>query len=313
MNLYVDLQVNGYGGVDFNQDQLIAEDLHRACQKLSADGVGSILATLITEDVEILCQRVRTLVNLREQDPLVKQIVAGIHLEGPFISPEPGYRGAHPLDAIRVANPDTMRRLLDAGNGLVRLVTLAPECDPHCAVTQLLVWQGITVSAGHTDASLEQLRAAIDHGLSMFTHLGNGCPAQLPRHDNIIQRALNLREHLWLCFIADGVHIPFFALKNYVQLAGAKHCIIVTDAIAPAGLGIETHSPGNYTLGRWQLSIGADKVARAPDGSHFVGAVVTMKQSHDHLCQQLGLSSQECELMLSQNSTRAISGARVSS
>ena len=118
----------------------------------------------------------------------------------------------------------------------------------------------------------------------MFTHLGNGCPMQMHRHDNIIQRALSLRDRLWLCFIADGVHVPFFALQNYLRLAGIDRAIVVTDAIAPAGLG-----PGRYTLGRWDLIIGDDMVARAPDGSHFVGSAITMKQSAANLRRALQL------------------------
>ena len=115
----------------------------------------------------------------------------------------------------------------------------------------MLAGAGVVVSAGHCDPSLDQLRAAIDAGLSMFTHLGNGCPMQLHRHDNVIQRALLAcrRPPLpWVSFIADGAHVPFFALRNYLKVVGFDRAIVVTDAIAPAGLG-----PGRYTLGRWDL------------------------------------------------------------
>ena len=101
------------------------------------------------------------------------------------------------------------------------------------------------MSAGHCNASRDELRAAIDAGLSMFTHLGNGCPRTLDRHDNIIQRALGLRNRLTLCFIGDGVHVPYPALGNYLQLAGIDRAIVVTDAMAAARL-----RPGSYTLAR---------------------------------------------------------------
>jgi N-acetylglucosamine-6-phosphate deacetylase len=120
------------------------------------------------------------------------------------------------------------------------------------------------------------------------------------RHDNIIQRAMHLRERLWLCFISDCVHVPPVALKNYLDLAGDR-AIVVTDAIAPAGLG-----PGRYKLGRWDLLIGDDMVARAPDGSHFVGAAITMRQSHANLRDKLGLSEQRCRILLVENPRRAI-------
>lgn len=285
---YFDLQVNGYAGVDFNQDGLTAEALHAACVALRGDGVDGILATIITEHVGTMCGRLRRLVELREQDKLVQDVVHGFHIEGPFISGADGYRGAHPADAVRPAEPDAMQKLLDAANGMTKLVTLAPECDAGLAVTRLLADRGVVVSAGHTDASLAQLEAAIDAGLSMFTHLGNGSPMQMHRHDNVIQRALSLGDRLWLCFIADGVHVPFFTLQNYLALAGIERCVVVTDAIAPAGLG-----PGRYTLGRWKLDIGDDLVARAADGSHLVGSAINMPRASENLRQGAGLDDKQ--------------------
>ena len=145
-----------------------------------------------------------------------------------------------PADAVMPGNVDVMKRLLEAGAGLVKLVTLAPECD-----------------AG-------------------------------------------LRDKLWTCFIADGVHVPAVALRNYLDLCGCDRSIIVTDAIAPAGLG-----PGRYTLGRWDVSIGDDLVARSPDGAHFIGSATTMRQAHANL-RAMGLNESECRALLSENARRAI-------
>ncbi len=282
---FFDLQVNGYAGVDFNQDGLKAADLHRACERLEADGVAGLLATIITDDVDAMCRRLSAVAAIRDHDPLVRRLIAGIHIEGPFLNQGDGYRGAHPRDAIRPADVDSMARLLDAAQGLTRVVTLAPERDQSMAVTRFLASQGIVVSAGHSDATLDDLERAIDAGLSMFTHVGNGCPMVMHRHDNIVQRALSLADRLWLCFIADGAHVPFTALGNYLKLAGYDRCIVVTDAIAPAGLG-----PGRYKFGRWDLVIGEDMVSRAPDRSHFVGSGITMKQSAENLRNALTLS-----------------------
>jgi N-acetylglucosamine-6-phosphate deacetylase len=284
---FFDLQINGYAGVDFNSDDLTAEKLHAVCAALKTAGVVGILATIVTEHVPLMAQRLSTLAALREADPLAKALIRGFHIEGPFLSPVDGYRGAHPADAIRPANSDDMKTLLDAAQGLTKLVTLAPECDANFTVTKWLAQQNIRVAAGHTDASIEQLRAALDNGLTLFTHLGNGCPMLMHRHDNIVQRALSL-DGLKFTFIADGAHIPFFALKNYLRAAGIERCAIVTDAIAPAGLG-----PGKYKLARWELQIGDDMVARAPDGSHLVGAAITMPQSAQNLRDKIGLSDEE--------------------
>lgn len=299
---YVDLQVNGYGGVDFNQDDLSAEALHRACQRLEADGVQGILATIITDHVDAMVARLKRLVSLRAADPLAGRLITGLHIEGPFLNETPGYRGAHPADAIRPGDPDAAQRLLAAGGGLVRLFTLAPERDPGLRVTRLLTGAGVAISAGHTDATRDELRAATDAGLSLFTHLGNGCPQQMPRHDNIIQRALSLADRLTLCFIADGVHVPFFALGNYLRCAGIDRCLIVTDAMAAAGLGA-----GTYRLGRWEVSVGDDLAAWAPDRSHLVGSAGTMARSERNLRQHLGLSAGDCDRLLRDNPRHILS------
>jgi N-acetylglucosamine-6-phosphate deacetylase len=301
MNGTFDLQVNGYGGVDFNQDDLTPEQLHLACAALQRDGVDGILATIITEKLDVMAARLRRLVELRERDPLAQHIIAGLHIEGPFINETPGYRGAHPVDAIVPATIEAAAQLVEAGSGLVRLVTLAPERDENLEVTRFLHRQNVRVAAGHCDASRDELKAAIDAGLSLFTHLGNGCPMQMHRHDNIVQRALSLRDQLWLCFIADGAHVPFFALRNYIELASVERCVVVTDAIAPASLG-----PGLYTLGRWQLQIGEDMVARAPDGSHLVGAAITMPQSAANLECELGLDAKTVQRLTCLNPRRAL-------
>jgi N-acetylglucosamine-6-phosphate deacetylase len=282
---YVDLQVNGYAGIDFNRDGLEADHLHRACERLDGDGVGGFLPTIITDDLDAMCRRLSALASHRERDPLAKRLIAGLHIEGPFLNEQDGYRGAHPRDAIRPADLDSMARLLDAAAGLARIVTLAPERDERFVVTRSLAAQGIVVSAGHTDASLDQLRGAIDAGLSMFTHLGNGCPMQMHRHDNIVQRVLSLADRLWVSFIGDGTHVSFPALGNYLRLAGEGRAIVVTDCTAPAGLG-----PGRYTLGRWDIVVGDDMVPHAPDRSHLVGSGITMKRSAENLRTALGLS-----------------------
>jgi N-acetylglucosamine-6-phosphate deacetylase len=296
---FFDLQINGYAGVDFNQDNLTPEQLDHACQKLDADGVTGILATVITDTLPAMRHRLANLVRCREQSPLARQIIAGIHIEGPFLSPVTGYRGAHPADAIQPADESVMQSLLESAAGLTRLVTLAPEQDAEMKVTRLLRQSGITISAGHTDATLDQLKASIDAGLTLFTHLGNGCPQQMHRHDNIIQRVMSLRDSITPTLIADGVHLPFFVLKNFLDHFGIDRCIIVTDAIAPAGLG-----PGRYTLARWDLLIGPDMVARSPDGSHFVGSAITMPQSADNLATQLTLTESQIKTLTSINPAR---------
>lgn len=290
---FIDLQVNGYAGVDFNGDGLSAEQLHAACLQLQADNVAGILATIITAEFKTMQHRLRRLFNLREQDALARKIIRGIHLEGPFLSPEPGYRGAHPLKWIRPANVEEMKKLLEAANGLIRLVTLAPEMDNDFLMIRYLKREGVIVSAGHCNPGLKTLQSAVDAGVEMFTHLGNGCPELLPRHDHIISRVLSLKDRLWHCFIADGIHIPFFALRNYLKITGCEKTIIVSDAMAAAAA-----PPGTYTLGHLEMEIGADRIVREPGKKNFAGSAVTMLQSRKNLLQKVGCSESEAKNML---------------
>ncbi|MDB6118343.1 MAG: N-acetylglucosamine-6-phosphate deacetylase [Verrucomicrobiaceae bacterium] len=297
----LDLQVNGYAGTDFNRDGLTAEALHHACACLKEDGCDQILATFITDTIENLERRMRTLVELRAKDPLAQEVIAGLHIEGPFINPEKGYVGAHPPQCVKPGNVDDAKRLLEAGQGLAKLVTLAPECDAGFATTAYLAGQGVVVSAGHCNPSLETLIESTEQGLSMFTHVGNGCPMLMHRHDNVVQRALALHEKLWLCFIPDGVHVEFYALRNYLRAAGIERSIFVTDAISASRLG-----PGNFTLAGWDIVIGEDLVARSPDGSHFVGSTVTVPRILVNARDHLGLSEGEVATLLDVNPRRAL-------
>jgi N-acetylglucosamine-6-phosphate deacetylase len=298
---YFDVQVNGYGGHDFNRAELTPAGWNDACRRLRDDGMSGILATVITDQLDAMAARLAKVVTVREADPVVRELVVGLHIEGPFINVEKGYVGAHPPAAVRPADVDSMKRLLDAAGGLTRIVTLAPENDPDFAVTRFLAKQGITVSAGHCNPTIDQLRGAIDAGVTMFTHLGNGCPMQIHRHDNIIQRVLSFSDGLWISFIADGVHVPFFALKNYIRCAGTDRVVITTDAMTAAGLG-----PGRYTLGPLSVEVGEDLAAWAPDRSHLMGSAITMPRVVQNLREQVGLSEAQIRQVVFENPKRAI-------
>ncbi len=293
---FIDLQVNGYAGVDFNRDPLDPQRLRDACQALAGHGVAAFLPTVISDAPGLMERRIAAIASFRRSGTPASEVIAGLHIEGPFLHDADGYRGAHPREHLRPADADLMRRLLDAGEGLVRMVTLSPERDPGCRVIRLLADRGVLVAAGHSDASLDQLKAACDAGLTLFTHLGNGCPMLMHRHDNIIQRALALRDRLRYTFIADGVHVPFTALGNYLALAGLERSAVVTDAMSAAGLG-----PGRHSLGRWSVEVGEDLAAWAPDRTHLVGSAMTMPQAFDRLVGRLGLSEGEALRLVRDN------------
>jgi len=296
-----DLQVNGYAGVDFCSSQLTGEELEFACRALKEDGVDSILATIITDSLDRMEAKLARLVTLRKQSALAKKMIAGLHIEGPFISPKIGYVGAHSVEAVVGASEDGCKRLLEAAGGLTRVFTLAPECDPGFATTRYLSDQGVTVSAGHCDPALDTLHRAIDNGLAMVTHFGNGCPVDLPRHDNVLHRFLHFRDRLWFCFIPDGAHVDFVALKNYMDFIGIDRSIAVTDAICASRLG-----PGRYELSGMQIEVDDNGVARRPGSQNLAGSTVTMPQLQKLLAEELGFSESEIEQLVDRNPRSAI-------
>ncbi len=299
--MYFDLQVNGYAGVDFNSPDVATEALGVACGRLAADGVKGILATVITAELPAMRRCLRRLCEARSADPVVRAMIVGFHIEGPFINGSPGYVGAHPPSAVRPADIDSMQRLLDSAEGLTRVVTIAPECDPGFEVTRMLVRAGVTVSAGHCDPDEPTLRASIDSGVSMFTHLGNGCPLQLHRHDNIIQRVLALADRLWVGFIADGVHVPFAALGNYLRAVGTDRAFVVSDAIAAAGEG-----PGRFCLGDQNVVVDENFATWSSDRRHLVGSACTLPTVERRLRQDLSLGDDAVQRLLYTNPRAAI-------
>jgi N-acetylglucosamine-6-phosphate deacetylase len=300
---YIDLQVNGYVGVDFNDPQTPRDDLLKAARAMRDHQVRQAWPTLITGHPEAMQRCLENLVQLIGSDALAAEVFAGIHLEGPFLSPLAGFIGAHPAEHAKAQDVGLLERLCDAGKGLVKLVTLAPEVDDRAAMTRYLVDRGIRVAAGHTDASLKQLEDCIDAGLSLFTHLGNGCPRLMDRHDNIIIRALRLSDRLHYSLIADGFHIPQTLFLNLLEWVELDRLIVVSDAISAAGLG-----PGTYKLGNREVRIGADKAPRDASGEHFVGAASTLQDMDRWLATCLGLSLDVRRQLLKNNALHWLSG-----
>lgn len=301
MSGYVDLQVNGYGGVDFNSDSLSDEAMIDICRRLRDDGTDKILVTIITAPLESMLRRIARIAELIGSYAEVASTVAGIHVEGPFLNSTEGFVGAHPASATMDASVEVAQRLVDAGNGSVKFVTLAPERDAGAKVTRALTDQGIVVAAGHSDASVDQLNVAIDHGLALFTHLGNACPALIPRHDNIIQRVLSVSDRLAISFIADGHHVPPTALKNYLKCVPNRNVVIVTDAISAAGLG-----PGRYELSDQIVEVDQDGAAWAACRTHFAGCASTFPQMVQVLKQQVGVSDEQIDQWMRVNPTRIL-------
>ena len=279
-----DFQVNGFGGVDFQRDNLTSTEFAHAVAALRQHGTSGIFATLITDEIEALCRRFAALEKLCATVPSAGAAILGYHLEGPWLSPTPGYRGAHPAGPMRAPTLADYERLQAAAHGRLRLITLAPEWPGSAEFIAAVTQQGVHVSLGHTNASEAEIDAAIRAGARFCTHLGNGCPLELPRHDNIVQRLL-ARDELTACFIPDGIHLPKGVLKNFIRAKPNGRVLFTTDAMAGAGA-----PPGRYTIGPHLITVGADGVARQPGEKNFAGSTLTPDVGVRHIADWLNLT-----------------------
>src|SRR6266481_2279129 len=201
-----DAQVNGYGGIDFQQDDLKVGDLVSAARQLRNAGCTRFLLTLITDEWTKLTGRLRHLRELREQSAVLQAAIAGWHIEGPFLSTEPGFHGAHDPALMCDPTPERIRELRSITENDLLLLTLAPERRGAIEAIEFAVSRGIKISLGHTNASAEILLRAVKAGASSFTHLANGCPRELDRHDNILWRVFETPD-LKVGLIPDGIHV----------------------------------------------------------------------------------------------------------
>jgi N-acetylglucosamine-6-phosphate deacetylase len=264
----VDLQVNGYAGIDFQQDNLALETLLIATRKLRAAGCGYFFLTLVTEEWPRLMARLAHLRSLRAQSPELQEAIAGWHIEGPFLSAEPGFCGAHNPTWMCDPQPDHLRELRRLTGEDRVLLTLAPERRDAIAAISLAVSLSIQVSLGHTNAPRKRLLQAIKAGAVAFTHLANGCPRDLDRHDNILWRMFET-PGLKVSLIPDMIHVSPALFRLIHRLLGPEAIFYISDAMAAAGA-----PPGRYSLGHLELEVRADQVVRLPGKPNFAGSAL---------------------------------------
>ncbi len=278
---FFDLQVNGFAGIDFNSPGCQPDQLKLAIDSLRATGVTSFLPTLITSSFEMFSSCARALSSF--SDPAI----AGIHMEGPYISPLDGPRGAHPREYVIEASLKDFKRRQEACAGLIALVTLAPEIPGVLRLIEYLVDSGIRAAIGHTGASAERIRDAISAGATLSTHLGNGCSPVLPRHPNFIWEQLAADE-LFASFIVDGHHLPPSTVKSMVRAKSPSRSILVTDATAAAG-----RPPGYYQIGEAQVESSADGRVAVPGASNLAGSSLAMNAAVGNTVRFTGLPLSE--------------------
>lgn len=243
-----DLQCNGRWGVSFSDPTLTVGQVGAIVRAQAALGTTRVCPTQITAPTDSLRHGLRTIAAACDGDGEVAAMVAGVHLEGPFISDRDGARGAHPLASVRDPDWDEFRRLQDAAGGRIVLLTLAPERAGALPMIRQLVESGVTVAIGHTDADGPTIDAAVDAGATLSTHLGNGVAATLPRHPNAIWHQA-AHDGLDASLIADGHHLDPMTLRALVRAKTPARVILVGDASPLAGL-----PPGRY--GDWAVDPG---------------------------------------------------------
>lgn len=228
-----DLQVNGYACVDFNDPGITPQQLDHALSALLADGVTTVLPTIITASQEDLMRRFSALDRAVVQSGLGYKMIPGYHLEGPFLNAGEGYCGCHQQIAMTDAKADLVFELERGLSRPILLVTLAPERDGALAAISALHASGKTISIGHSSAGYLDVEAAVVAGATLSTHLGNGLPEQLPKLENTLLAQLS-EDRLSACLIADGHHISPSAFRALLRLKGADRSILVSDAVLAA-------------------------------------------------------------------------------
>jgi N-acetylglucosamine-6-phosphate deacetylase len=268
-----DLQVNGYAGVDFNDADLDAGALEHALAAMLHAGVTTCLPTIITATEDELAARLQALDQAVAKSGLAPAMVPGFHLEGPFLNPGHGYAGCHPKAAMQPPDPALLERLTAHLTRPLLLLTVAPEQEGAAATIAWARARGMLVAIGHSAADEDSVAQAAEAGAALSTHLGNGLPQMLPKFHNPLIAQL-AEDRLFASFIADGVHIPFHALKVLLRAKGLERSLLVTDATAAAGT-----PPGLYHFAGMLIQHAEDGSVRVPGQAALAGSALCLDQA----------------------------------
>ncbi len=272
----IDLQVNGYKGVDFSGAHLAEEDFARACRQLLDSGTTAFLPTLITSPADVYAHNLPLIARVLRREEFQGRVL-GVHLEGPFISTEDGARGAHNAQWVRRPDVAYLKELIDLAEGTVRLITIAADQEGADELSQYASRLRIAVALGHHMAEEQDLERLVKVGAKALTHLGNGVPALLSRHQNPIWAGL-ANDDLAATIIADGHHLPPALLKTIIRAKGPGRCIVISDASPLAGL-----PPGEYWSMGAQVRLQEDGKLFNPATGYMAGSSATILACANHL------------------------------
>lgn len=266
---FVDVQVNGFMGVDFSSPDLTEAAFREACYALFARGTAAFLPTIITSPVEVYRRNLPLIARLIASDEFKGRLL-GLHLEGPFISAVPGAVGAHDPAYTRAPDLELLNDLLAWGQGQVRLLTVAAELPGVDEVIRLASAQGVTVSIGHSLFDALDLQRTAAAGAVALTHLGNGLPNMLPRHPNPLWAGLGDDDFIAM-IITDGHHLPKSVIKTMARAKGSERLVVVSDASPIAGM-----PPGTYDVMGNRAVLEPSGRLYNPEKQCLVGSASTM-------------------------------------
>lgn len=269
----IDLQVNGFAGIDFNSGAVTPAEIDHALEAMLATGVTLCLPTIITAHPAELDRRFQALDAAIQASRLGPLMCPGYHLEGPFLNPSAGYAGCHPAGAMTAADPGLADQLESRLARPILMVTLAPEIEGAQRLIADFVRAGRVVALGHTAADFDQVAASADAGATLSTHLGNGTPQQLHKLTNPIFAQL-AEDRLRASFIADGIHLHPKALRSLLRAKGLDRSILVTDAVSAAA-----SKPGNYPFAGMTVELRPDGSVRQPGAANLAGSALCLDQA----------------------------------
>jgi N-acetylglucosamine-6-phosphate deacetylase len=294
----IDNQINGYAGVDFSGSSLDAGQVISATKSIWSGGVTSYIPTLITNSHNNLCTNLRKLDEALRSDKKIRESVPGFHLEGPYLSPEEGYRGCHPVQYMRKPSWKEFTELQEAACGRIIQVTIAPELEGAMQFIRKCSEEGIIVAIGHTAASADQIKQAVENGASLSTHLGNGCANFIHRHNNPIWPQL-ADDRLTPSIIADGHHLLPEEIKVFFRVKGADNIILTSDVMYLSGM-----APGRYSFMESNVILTDDGRLLNEELNCLAGASFPLKKGVENIMNFTGCSLPDAIKMSSENVAR---------
>lgn len=295
---WIDLQVNGFAGVDYNVPGTSSEQIAHALQAQFATGVTRLLPTVITASFERIEACLKMLAKAKAELP-DGHAMDGFHVEGPYISPDDGPRGAHPVEHVRKPDWDEFQRWQDAADGGIKLTTISPEWPETPGFIENCIRTGVVASIGHTKATAEHIQAAVSAGATMSTHIGNGAHQQMVRHPNYIWDQL-AEDRLTASFICDGIHLGNAFLKSALRAKTVERAVLITDAVMPAGC-----SPGRYSLGGVDVELHEGGKVTLVGGWRLAGSSLHMHEAIGNVMRATGVHLTDALTMASRNPARA--------